>query len=514
MKEQSIGVNKSSLSSKAILWLVLGLYVFVACYTMFRHELWGDELHSWNLAKGSNTFWDLVQNRRYEGHPHVWYIILWLIAQFTHDPVYMQAVHLAIAISTVALILFYAPFNILIKILIPFGYYFLYEYAILSRNYAPGILSGFLICIVLTKEFKFKFLVYYALLLTMSYSHLLALLLAGSLHVYFLLSLAEEKKRHTWVIHFVFGAIIFLSAIYFIKPPGDSDLALSSWIDSWSADRLAIAVQSPLRAFVPMPAWWEYHFWNRQFLLELHSRFHILKVISPLLALGLIALGIYILKKDRKSLILFLLNIAVTFIIGNIYPLITQRYTGFIFIGFIMACWLQTSKKPFTKGKNIVLAVLLFSQMIAGIFIVSKDVMLPFSNAYRIKELIQKVPTGQKPVTDFWALIGAYAYTDKAYYCVDLEKEHTFILWGANMVSMRENPYRYYKGVHNLFQQQGLKELYLFSTSSPQVLYQIDKKLFSDYHVEVVEKMEGAIEKWSNLYLYRISEIKAFINNY
>jgi hypothetical protein len=501
------GIENKNLSASArmILWLTFGIYIFVACYTMLYHEPWGDELHSWNLAKGSNTFLDLIQNRKYEGHPPVWYIILWLISRFTHNPLYMQWIHVVIAISSIFLLLFYSPFNTVVKVLIPFGYYFLFEYAILSRNYSPGVLAGFLICITLTKQFRFKVLLYYVLLMVMSYTHLLAVLLAGSLHLYFLMTVMEGKKRRTLMLHLFLGVLVFLPAIYFVKPPPSSDLALASWIDSWSTDRLAIAVQSPLRAFVPMPAWWKYHFWNQHFLLDLHAQYKALKLVSPLLSLGLLFLGTYILKSERKSLVLFITNVALTFIIGNIYPLITQRYVGFIFVGFIMACWLHLQYKPMVKSKHTVIAILLAIQMIAGIFIVIKDIKLPFSNDYKIKALLDKVPPGEQVVTDYWALIGANTYMDRAYYCVDLEQDGTFIQWGANMVNMRKKPYRYYTGIDHLFQQYGLKQLYLFSTSSPAILFQIDQKIFSAYKVEVVEKMEGSIEKWSNLYLYRIS---------
>jgi len=103
---------------------------------MFHHELWGDEIHSWNIAKASGSFFELISNTRYEGHPPVWYIILWTISKFTHDAFAIQVVHLIIAWLVVSVILFYSPFPFIIRILIPFGYFFLFEYSVLSRNYS------------------------------------------------------------------------------------------------------------------------------------------------------------------------------------------------------------------------------------------------------------------------------------------------------------------------------------------------------------------------------------------
>ena len=159
---------------------------------MFHHELWGDEIHSWNIAKASGSFFELISNTRYEGHPPVWYIILWTISKFTHDPFAIQVIHLVIAWLIVFVVLFYSPFPFIIRILIPFGYFFLFEYSVLSRNYAIGILIAFIICIIIHKNFKGKILLYYFLLFLLSNTHLLSLLLAASIHLYFLL-LQKEK---------------------------------------------------------------------------------------------------------------------------------------------------------------------------------------------------------------------------------------------------------------------------------------------------------------------------------
>src|SRR6185503_14787340 len=158
-----------------------------------HHEMWGDEIHSWNIAKGSRGFFGLINNSRYEGHPPAWYVILWSISKFTHNLAYVQAVHLIIASLSVFLILFFSPFPLSTRVLIPFGYFFLFEYAVLSRNYAIGVLLAICICLLIRKKFRYKLILYYVLLFLLSNTHLLAILLAGSLHLYFLLFLNEQN---------------------------------------------------------------------------------------------------------------------------------------------------------------------------------------------------------------------------------------------------------------------------------------------------------------------------------
>src|SRR6185369_10968722 len=142
--------------SNPVLWGIFLIYVFVLGYTLLHHELWGDELHSWNIAKASNSFSDLLSNTRYEGHPPLWYSILWVVSKFTHDVSYIQLVQFIIAALVVFLLLFFSPFPLIAKALMPFGYFFLFEYGVISRNYAIAVLLTFCICVLLQKNLKQK----------------------------------------------------------------------------------------------------------------------------------------------------------------------------------------------------------------------------------------------------------------------------------------------------------------------------------------------------------------------
>ena len=210
---------------QSILWAVFVLYLIVTGYTMLHHEMWGDEIHSWNIAKGSSSYADLIYNSRYEGHPPVWYTILWTISKFTHETEYVQMVHWFIAALIVFLVLFFSPMPLLSRILVPFGYYFMYEYSVLSRNYAIGILLACCICIIIRKDFRYKMPLYYVLLFLMSNTHLLAMVLAGCMHLYFLLLQIEHKKTFKIAtVHILAGVLIFLPSLYFIFHPSDSQL--------------------------------------------------------------------------------------------------------------------------------------------------------------------------------------------------------------------------------------------------------------------------------------------------
>lgn len=488
------------------LWAIFFLYIIISGFTILHHELWGDEIHSWNIAKASGNLSDLISNSRYEGHPPAWYIILWLISKFTNNPAYIQLVQFMLACSVVFLVLFYSPFPFLTRALIPFGYFFLFEYGVLSRNYAIGLLPAFCICVLLGSTGQRRLILYYILLFFMSNTHLLALILAGSMHIYFLLSLSGKNKPAMLFRHLVWGLIILLPAVYFIFPPSDSGLSVDSLVNKWDIHQAGIVSRAPLRAFVPIPAWWNYHFWNTQFILELQNKYSVLRFISPFLSLLFLVLAFLILKNNKKCLILFTINVLLTFVIAIVFPLTAARYTGFIFIGFIIACWLHYYEIPLSRNKSRMLNLLLVLQLIASINCVYSDIRWPFSNASRIKELLQKIPAHEKAVTDIGCVNNLSAFADTALYCIGPDRPVSFVQW--NHEFKLDSTGSYVKSIKKLFQKEGINKVYLVSIYPPQIISRLDPQLENSFRLLLIDKIEGSIEKWSNLYLYEIRSLQ------
>lgn len=490
-----------------LLWTLFILYLILAGFTIAHHEMWGDEIHSWNIAKGSVGIVDLVSNSRYEGHPPAWYLILWSISKFSHDLVYVQLVHLVIASLSVFLVLFFSTLPLSSRILIPFGYFFLFEYAVLSRNYAIGVLLVLLICIVIRKDFRYKLPLYYFLLFLLTNTHLQSILLAASLHIYFLVySYGQNKTKSIIAAHALLGILVALPALYFIFPPADSQLDTQFWMDRWSIQRLSAFGRGPLQAFLPIPAWWNYHSWNTQFLIEARNSYSILRYINQLVMLTLLAMVFFILRKNRESMVLFATNLVLTLVIAIlVITLGAARHTGFLYIAFIAAWWLYCSEKAPGKRAGWLVNILLVLQLIGGAYAVVKDIRHPFSNSYRVKELLNRIPPGEKAVTDYWTLNSIAAFADTSFYCIDLQKEISFVLWNQELAAVLKRQSRYAEGIHDYFQKEGVKSVYMLSLASPESFFHIDPQLEKSFHVELVEKIEGAIEKAGNLYLYKIS---------
>ena len=131
-----------------------GMYLLVSLFAIYHHEMWRDEMQAWLLARDSSNLVDLLRHMKYEGHPALWHLILMPVTRLSESPIGMQVTHLVIATTTVFLIVKYSPFTPFQKFFFVFGYYPLYEYNVVCRNYAIGLLLVVVLCILLEQRYK------------------------------------------------------------------------------------------------------------------------------------------------------------------------------------------------------------------------------------------------------------------------------------------------------------------------------------------------------------------------
>lgn len=492
---------------KALPWLAFVTYTLVVGLTLRRHELTSDEVHSWNIVKASANLADVLHNSRYEGHPPAWYVLLWPLSRFTHDPVAMQVLHGAVACCVALLILVRSPLPLAARLLAPFGYFLLFEYAVISRNYSIGVLIGLWICLHLWKKRGEGTFFYYLLLALLSMTHLLAAVLAGSLHLGVLARISRKGDPARAIVrHAIVGLVVLLPSAWFVFPPSDSALNAASWAEKWSAQQVRALAQAPLRAFLPVPAWWNPNFWNTQALLEARIDNAFLRFTNPLVAALVLASAFYVLR-TRAGKILFLSNLALTFLIAaTALPLTTARHSGFLFIGFVLALCLDRMEAPCaTRRRDFVTHALFALQIVGGLFATWKDVRLPFTHLPRIAALAQEVPPGSKLVTDYWTMNAYSAFVDEPIYCVDMRRDLSFVLFDRRLAEALKNPARYSDGFREIFRARGERAAYMVSLSPREKLEQTDRSLAEAFRVVTVDQRDGAIDRNGNLYLYRVT---------
>jgi hypothetical protein len=127
---------------------MLGVFVVLLFVGITSHEMWRDEIQAWALARDSGSIGALVDNAAYEGHPLLWYLLLWVLSRFTRSPVAMQVLQMATAIGAAALVAWKAPFPRLARAALLLGFFPLYEYGVKARPYGLTLLLVVAACVL------------------------------------------------------------------------------------------------------------------------------------------------------------------------------------------------------------------------------------------------------------------------------------------------------------------------------------------------------------------------------
>jgi hypothetical protein len=407
--------------------------------------------------------------------------------------VILKVLQFVFTIAAAFLLLFYAPFDKLTKILILCGYYFVFEYAVIARNYMPAIAATFFITIIFSKKFKYQSLYYYLLLLFISNVHLVGVLLAASIHAGFLFE--NIKNRVAFLKNLAVGMLILFPSVYFICPPADSELNFKFWSDIWTTEKFYLFKKVVIESLIPWPDVHNHNWWNTHFITDNTNYLFLSRLVFTLL----LFLILFIVRKNKTALVVLASNLILTYILSVVFPLNTARYVGFVFIGFLIALWL--SYKEMSLVNKIIMTVLLLLQMPAAIFAFRQDAIHTFSCASSVVEMNRQIPKDSFVTTDYWCLNDLSAYIDKPFYSIELKKEISFLLWDRAMAEAIH--FNYAKGLNDLLQQQNNKSYYFFSTRTHEQILKnkTDEKII----LHLVNKSTGAIENSGNVFLYLVS---------
>lgn len=376
------------MKKKAYILPLTALYFALALIGIGHHELFIDEGHHWLLARDSHSLAELFQNTRIEGHPLIWSFLLYAVSRFTADPFGMQLLHIAISTSAIWLFLRKAPFSILFKTLFIFGYFILFEYNLISRNYILGILFLFLACSAF-KDRDRRFILICVFLALAANVHLMFSVLAFA---FFLTLLLEHfQDRQLFNKEFLVGYGIFALGLAAIL------IQISSTQSSWLlgpinkipfAERVVLGFGSLFKGLVNLPDFRTHYFWNSNFFINWN------RPAAAVLALLAYLIPLLVFFKNRKTLFFMY-----TALIGmQVFFFVTQRaatrFQGMTYIAFVMALWMehayrsedyplknQLAALKLTLLKNPIVYGILALQFISGILAYAMDLRYPFTSA-------------------------------------------------------------------------------------------------------------------------------------
>lgn len=157
---------------KRLLWFFYCIYLGLFVYFSLRHCRWFDESQAWLIARESNPF-DLLQSIRYECHPFLWYLVLMVPAHLLPFSWFTLVTTCLVAISFY-LLLFRAPYHLLLRLLLPATYFIFYQYGIIARSYVLFVTVALFAAATFPNRFRGKgFFLSVLLLLTLELHSLL-----------------------------------------------------------------------------------------------------------------------------------------------------------------------------------------------------------------------------------------------------------------------------------------------------------------------------------------------------
>lgn len=208
-KPSHTSIQSKTLSRKQInLFIALLLVIWLAqvIYTTANHEFWRDEVRALSLARQTTSIFNLYNVIHFEGHPALWYVLLFIGSKITASPLVLPILSISIAAIAVAVFMFYAPFPLWLKTIFLFSLIPAYEYSVMARNYGLTMLFLFLSALCYRSRDRHPYLLAVSLALlanTTSY----AAVMAGLLLFIWTIDRISKKEKSTF-LHLLLSTII------------------------------------------------------------------------------------------------------------------------------------------------------------------------------------------------------------------------------------------------------------------------------------------------------------------
>lgn len=188
-----------SIPGKKPEFIVSIMYAVTHLLMALVHEPWYDEAVAWQIARCASIQDILFEIPHYEGHPPLWHLILAPFAKLGAPyELSLSIVSLIFAGIACFLIIYKSPFPRIIRLLLPFTYFFFYQYSVISRPYCVMMLAFVLLAMVYDKR-NTKPGVYVALLMLLCLTSAYGIVIAGGLAIAWILEMWNRQNIITFI---------------------------------------------------------------------------------------------------------------------------------------------------------------------------------------------------------------------------------------------------------------------------------------------------------------------------
>ncbi len=219
----------STVTTRAIGVALIALWLAGVVLITLNHEYWRDEVRAWSLVRQAASPFDLPALVRYEGHPLLWYLLLFIGSSIVDSPLILPVTSTLVGLAAVTVFLWRSPFALWVKVLFIFGALPFYEYAVVARNYGVSMLLLFAAAACYRERFTrpLRLAIVLALLANTNVHSAMLTGLLTALWFWDWLRSPDSVVRRRWAPFLGSGVIVALGmglCVAVIWPPEDSVL--------------------------------------------------------------------------------------------------------------------------------------------------------------------------------------------------------------------------------------------------------------------------------------------------
>ena len=379
---------------RAVALSILVLYIIVVSAVAMHHEPWRDEADPWLTARDASAS-ELWQFFHHGGTPGLWYFLLMPLARAGAPYGSEHVLHVLIASASAALILFASPFPRITRVLLPFSYYFGYEYAVVARSYALSVLLLFIVAALHPRRLE-RPIPYAIAVALLANTNVHALVVAAMIGLAYLL---ERGKPAATVIMLAGGMLAIAQA----WPAPDA--MVHGAISVFHPEAPTQAIRGAFFPMIIMPHW-----------------------IAVVFGVAIIVASLFAVRSSRFAL-LVLLGSYTFFVYIFVFKWIGGlRYFGFVLLVLLFALW-------FAEARSVIcwslLSIAIAVSVASCAFTWSLDWRFAFSGAKEMAEFIrargmQSYSIAAHSETTTSAL---GPYFDHPFWYAGIEKYGTFSKW-------------------------------------------------------------------------------------
>lgn len=416
----------SARAERRTVWFFWTLFALALAVVTRAHELYLDEAQAWLHAERSHGLADLFSRFHYDGHPALWYLLLYGPAHLSPDIVWMKLMNYCFALVLAWLILSWRQIRMLDRILVIFSVFVFFYIGVVARSYA---LSGVLL-LAAARSFSSGKRWHWAAVLFLCLAintHFLAIPLSAAIFIWFYWlqpdfsvesAVAKLRDRQFWASVAFLALALFLCYLS-VRPAKDLYMPQYERRGLSHFEDLTLAAGAAFHYFVVFPAGLFSPYWRQEL-----SPYSSPSLLAAVLTIALLSVALGALPNRAARCFTLFSFLFWTLCISFTVHTPTAFHTSFLFITYLVAMGIPLSHSSDQSAthhqvRQQLIAIGLSVQIISTVIFCMLEISRPFSGAKPTADWLRSSGLAGRPLIVQSDLVApavlAYLRTDAAF---------------------------------------------------------------------------------------------------